>query len=78
MIGHGAKIWGVTCIGERGQIVIPVKLREEMGIKKSEEFVVMSHDKGNAIILVPTETMTGMLKGVLGKIEGFQMIDKKK
>ena len=39
----------VTKIGERGQIVIPLSLREEMGVHKGDKFMALQ--RGDMIIL---------------------------
>jgi AbrB family looped-hinge helix DNA binding protein len=65
------KIWGVTTLGERGQVVIPVKVREEMGLEKGDHLVVIS--KGNKFIgLVKESEITGMLRSWLDEIEGLK------
>lgn len=76
MLHENPKIWGVTSIGERGQIVIPAKLREEMKIEKGEEFVVVTKKSGNVIMLMPEKKMTQMLKGAIEKIENLKMGDQ--
>jgi AbrB family looped-hinge helix DNA binding protein len=72
MLHENPKIWGVTSIGERGQLVIPAKLREEFGIKKGEEFVVVTKKSGKVIMLMPEKEMTKMLKGAIEKIENLK------
>lgn len=62
------QIWGVTTIGERGQIVIPVKAREELHLEKGDQLVVIS--KGHKFIgLIKESEITGMLKSWLEEIE---------
>lgn len=43
----------LTRISEKGQIVIPSSLRKEMGIKKSDRFLVFGED--NTVILKKIE-----------------------
>lgn len=69
------KMWGVTTIGEKGQVVIPSKLREEMGIDKGDQFVVVS--KGHFVGLIREADMTGMLREWLDNIEGFKQNEEK-
>lgn len=62
------KIWGVTTLGERGQVVIPVKIREEMKLERGDQLVVIS--KGDKFIgLVKESEVTGMLRSWLDEIE---------
>ena len=65
------QIWGVTTVGERGQVVIPVKVREEMKLEKGDQLVVIS--KGKKFIgLVKESEITGMLRSWLDEIDGFK------
>ena len=71
MFHEKPQIWGVTTIGERGQIVIPSKAREELHLEKGDQLVVVS--KGHKFIgLVKESEMTSMLKSWLDEIEGLK------
>lgn len=67
---HKAKMWGVTTIGEKGQLVIPAKLRDELGLDKGEQFVVVTKD--NFIGLICERDMTGLLREWLDSIEDMK------
>lgn len=45
----------ITRISEKGQIVIPSNLRKEMGIKKSDQFLVFGED--NTVIFKKIEKL---------------------
>ena len=45
------KTFGVTSVGERGQIVIPGEIREKMNLKKGEKPFVFARNR-NYVILV--------------------------
>ena len=65
------QIWGVTTVGERGQVVIPAKAREELKLEKGDQLVVIS--KGKKLIgFVKESEITGMLKSWLREIEGMK------
>jgi len=64
---HKPKMWGVTTIGEKGQVVVPSKLREELGLDKGDQFVVVTKDK--FIGLIRESDMSGMLREWLDSIE---------
>lgn len=71
MFHQKPQIWGVTTVGERGQVVIPVKVREELGLEKGDQLVVVS--KGKKFIgLVKESEITNMLKSWLDEIEGLK------
>ena len=60
--------YGSTVIGERGQMVLPSKLRKKLGISKGEKFLVLSGEKMGAhgIILVKADVMTKLLSKFFG------------
>jgi AbrB family looped-hinge helix DNA binding protein len=65
---HGPQIYGAVTVGERGQVVIPAKLRKVFGISPGDKLFVFT--KGRELInLVPSAQfneflghMTEMLK----------------
>jgi len=61
------KLWGITTIGERGQLVVPSKLREEMGVAGGDQFMVVT--KGKFIGLIREEDMTDLLRGWLDDMD---------
>jgi AbrB family looped-hinge helix DNA binding protein len=63
------EICGTTILGERGQVVIPKTIRESLGLKKGDSFVIMSH--GNKIMLVPSvefKEMIAQMSSMIGSI----------
>lgn len=59
---------GVTSVGERGQIVIPVEVREKLKLKKGEKLLVFS--KSDKFIgLVRADQMSQFLKKILSHLE---------
>lgn len=42
------KQYGMTTMGERGQVVIPKEIRKKLNIKAGDQFLVFCHD--NAVI----------------------------
>jgi len=53
--------YGSTTVGERGQIVLPVKLRNDLKIKKGDKLLVLVDPHGSRINLVNPETMNKFL-----------------
>ncbi len=43
-------------VGKRGQIVIPVKLRKELGIKSQQQMVVMFNSNKESFIVMKADT----------------------
>jgi len=55
-------LYGTTSIGERGQVVIPKKAREELGFKKGDNFVVV--EKHGMLVLAPAELLKSFINDV--------------
>lgn len=53
-------VYGSTCLGARGQVVIPKEARAELGLIKGERFVVM--EKGGCLVLIPSYIATEFAK----------------
>ena len=53
--------YGSTTVGERGQIVLPVKLREDLKIKKGDKLLVILNPQGSRISLINPDTMSELL-----------------
>ncbi len=56
--------YGSTTVGERGQIVIPAQLREDMGIKPGDKLIVMKvGPKDNeSIMIMPSTALNHMME----------------
>jgi AbrB family looped-hinge helix DNA binding protein len=76
MLKHIPKMWGLTSIGERGQVVIPAKLREDLKIKKGQHFLVVTGGKMKGIMLIPEEKVTETLQSWLVQIEDYKKSTK--
>lgn len=56
---HQDDFCGTTSMGERGQVVIPKKVRDRLKVKTGDVFLVMQ--KNGAIILVSTDKVKKMM-----------------
>lgn len=65
------KLWGLTSIGERGQVVIPAEARKNLKLEKGERLLVFSKSE-DTLFLVKEKTFTGQIKKWLSQIERFQ------
>lgn len=63
------EFYGSTTIGERGQVVLPAKLRNKFGMKKGDKFFVLGgkEDHGDGIFLVKAEAIMEMASKFFGK-----------
>ena len=62
-------IYGMVKVGERGQIVIPKKVRDKFAILPGEKLLVMGHDN-RAIILMKAAPMKDMAQKILNSALG--------
>ena len=61
-LGHPPiSIMGTTVMGERGQVVIPKEVRDNLGLKPGSRIMVLQHEC-DAIALVPADRMRAMLE----------------
>ena len=61
---NNINVYGMTVLGERGQLVIPKEARSKLKLKNGDQFMVVEHM--GKIILVPQGMMRELLS-VLNK-----------
>jgi AbrB family looped-hinge helix DNA binding protein len=68
------KIFGTVTVGERGQVVIPMKARKTLKIKKGNQLIVMSGPPGKEDIIsfIPVERISQVLKNFEGHLEALR------
>jgi AbrB family looped-hinge helix DNA binding protein len=72
------KFYGSTTVGERGQIVLPAKLRDDFKIQKGDMLLVIGNVDAYRIILVNAETMSKHLDLMTESINKIKSTIKKK
>ena len=72
------KFYGSTTVGERGQIVLPAKLRDDFKIQKADKLLVIGNAEAYRIILVNAETMSKHLDLMSERITKMKSTLKKK
>ena len=65
-------------MGERGQIVLPVKLRKDFNLKKGDKLVVAGNPDFSRIVLINADTMDDYLDTMSEKINQMRLKIKKK
>jgi len=57
---------GSTTVGERGQIVLPAKLREEMNIEPGDKLLVLTggHQGKGPILIIKADALNDMVKAM--------------
>jgi AbrB family looped-hinge helix DNA binding protein len=59
---------GSTVVGERGQVVIPKDIRDQMSLRPGTKLIVFHHDNG-PIAFMPMNMVRMFLKDMTGKIK---------
>jgi AbrB family looped-hinge helix DNA binding protein len=72
------KFYGSTTVGERGQIVLPAKLRNDFSIKKGDKLLVIGNADSYRISLVNPESMSTYLDIMSKQIDKMKTTIKKK
>jgi AbrB family looped-hinge helix DNA binding protein len=54
--------YGSVTLGERGQIVIPVEARHELGMVAGDKLLIIRHPDGNGLMLFKLEHARQFLK----------------
>ncbi len=72
------KFYGSTTVGERGQIVLPAKLRTDFSIKKGDKLLVIGNAESHRIVLVNPESMSTYLDFMSKQIDKMKSTIKKK
>ncbi len=65
MGNNGKHLFGICKVGEKGQIVIPMKAREVFGIKTGDLLVVLGDEK-KGIAIVKADLISDALDGIDG------------
>ncbi len=63
------KLYGATTVGSRGQVVIPVKARKDLGIKAGDQLLVVGK-MGKLIALMKPEQLAEILEVILKMVSG--------
>lgn len=68
-------IVGVTTVGERGQIVIPKSIRDQLEIKKGCQFIMLLNNGGLALITL--DSLKKLTDSLTKEIQNFNTKLKK-
>ena len=66
------KFYGTTTIGAKGQVVIPVEARKELGLNPGDQLVVMGKF-GKVLGLMKTEAMSDFIDTIMKNLSGSGM-----
>jgi SpoVT / AbrB like domain. len=71
------KCFGSTMVGPRGQLVIPVEARKELGIDVGTKLLVFSHFQGRGLIFVKVEAVEELLNIMSRRVGEFAKLLRK-
>lgn len=63
--------YGTTTVGERGQIVIPVQARKELGLGIGEKVMVFGRPHKTGLMLIKADDVTRMVSETLAELSGL-------
>lgn len=76
MLGPPDIIGSVT-MNDRGQVVLPAKLRSEMGLEAGAKLLVLSPPSRHMLMLIPAEQLTEMMAMIQAQmVEALAAVEK--
>ena len=69
--------YGSATVGERGQIVIPVDAREDLGYKPGDRLIVLRHPVYAGLMIAKFEAIQNMVDGLSRNINRAREEDTK-
>ncbi len=73
---HRPKVFGSTTVGPRGQVVIPVNARKEMGIDVGTTLLVFGGPHGQGLMLLKVDAIEQMMSMVSQRLTEFEKLVK--
>ena len=73
---HGKKLYGTSTVGSKGQLVIPVSAREEMGVNIGDRMYVVGGPHQGMIILMQESKLEDFIEHMNLHIESLQTLKK--
>lgn len=65
------KFYGAVTIGERGQVVIPIEARKELGLEPATKLLVFGGHRDDILIFAKAEAMTAFLSKAMTLLTQF-------
>ena len=69
---EAGKLYGSTVMGAKGQVVIPVNARRELGLNPGDRLLVLGK-YGKALGLIKADMLDDIMKSILESVEGAKM-----
>ena len=75
-VWHENKCLGSTVVGPRGQVVIPVNARKELGIDTGATLLVFKTFRGRGLLLLKVDAVEQMLGMISERLASFDKLVK--
>ena len=73
---HRPKVFGSTTVGPRGQVVIPVNARKELGMDVGTTLLVFKALHGQGLVLLKVDAIEQMMSMVSERLTDFEKLVK--
>lgn len=73
---HNKKLYGTTTVGTKGQLVIPILAREELGINTGDKLYVLGSPKQGIAVLMQEEKMEDFITQIDLHLETIKTFKK--
>ncbi|MFW6105061.1 MAG: AbrB/MazE/SpoVT family DNA-binding domain-containing protein [Chloroflexota bacterium] len=70
------KCFGTAVLGPRGQLVIPVEARKELGIDTGSRLLVFGHFSGWGLVFIKAEAAEELLNMISSRLDGLARLIK--
>ena len=75
---HNKKLYGTATVGTKGQIVIPVTAREELGINANDRLYVLGSPHKGVIVLLKEDRVEKFIEQINLQVETFKTFKETK
>jgi len=73
---HENRCFGSMVVGPKGQVVIPVNARKELGIDTGATLLVFEFFRGRGVVLIKADTAEQMLSMMSERLSSFEKLVK--
>ena len=70
--GELVRCFGSTTLGPRGQVVIPVSARKDLGLESGDTLLVFSGFHGHGVMLLKADAIESMLSKATERISSME------
>ena len=75
---HDKKLYGTATVGSKGQLVIPIEARDEIGINVGDRMYVIGSVETGSISLLSEDKLKGYIDKMNLQVESFRALTGEK